>query len=206
MSDFNITLSFISKRDKIIEMLNISIAVLFLELSIYKKTIESSLLGGGVKDEIKKFQHSSKIAALEEELDNKRKTVFALVKCITQNQELLLKPIRLQGQTATIIDNKNMNWFGNIIPLKDCTKAELELAEDLKLPINPLCKHKHSLRSHIKCKAFYDRRYPATFRFCDEKNCVGCQLAKVPQIRERKKLFISDDDLEKIMKGIELYS
>ena len=36
-------------------MLNISIAVLFLELSIYEKTIESSLLGGGDKDEIKSF-------------------------------------------------------------------------------------------------------------------------------------------------------
>ena len=59
MSDFNMTLDFIAKRDKIVEMLNISIAVLFLELSIYEKTIESSLLGEGEKDENEKFRISS---------------------------------------------------------------------------------------------------------------------------------------------------
>ena len=84
MSDLNITIDFISKRDKIIEMLNISIAVLFLELSIYEKTIESSLLGGGDKDEIKKFRITSLIESLEEELKNKRKTIFAIVKALTK--------------------------------------------------------------------------------------------------------------------------
>lgn len=205
MSDINITLDFISRRDKIIEMLNISIAVLFLELSIYEKTIESSLLGEGEKDEIKKFRISSSIESLEEELDIKRKTIFSLVKYITQNPDLLSNPIKLAHETATIIDNETMNWFGIKMPLKDCSKVEINLAKDLEYPINPLCKYKHSKRSHLKCKLFYDRRYPTTFRFCDKKDCHGCQLAKHPNIKDRKKQYISDDDLEKIMEGIKLY-
>ena len=56
--------------DYIVEMLNISIAVLFLELSIYEKTIEGSLLGEGEKDEMKMFRISSLISTLEEELEN----------------------------------------------------------------------------------------------------------------------------------------
>ena len=80
MSDFNMTLDFIAKRDKIVEMLNISIAVLFLELSIYEKTIESSLLGDGEKDEMKKFRISSLISTLEEELEIKENLYSQLLK------------------------------------------------------------------------------------------------------------------------------
>lgn len=204
MSDINITIDFIAKRDKIIEMLNISIAVLFLELSIYEKTIESTLLGDGEKDEIKKFRLLSLIEALESELENKRKTIFAVVKTLTENDRSLENPMPSYEETATILDDKDMNWFGNIIPLEHCSKSEIELAKDLEIPINPLCMYKHSYRSHIKCKVFYDRTYPPTFRFCDKEKCNGCQLAKLPTNRTRNKLLITDDDLEKIMDGIEL--
>ena len=89
MSDINITLDFITKRDKIVEMLNISIAVLFLELSIYEKTIEEKLLGEGEANDIKKYRISSLISTLEEELDNKRKTIFSLVRVLTDNKRSL---------------------------------------------------------------------------------------------------------------------
>ena len=205
MSDLNSIIDFITKRDKIIEMLNISIAILFLELSIKEKTIEFALLGEGEKDEIKKFRITSLIESLEEELDLKRRTVFSLVKMFSQNPDLLSNPIKLDGETARIIDNKTMNWFGNKMPLEHCSKAEVNLANVLEFPINPLCIYKHSPRSHIICKLFYDRRYPTTFRFCDKDDCDGCQLAKNPNMRDRKKHFISEDDLEKIIEGIKLY-
>lgn len=205
MSDINITIDFISKRDKIIEMLNISIAVLFLELSIYEKTIESSLLGGGDKDEIKKFRITSLIESLEEELKNKRKTIFAIVKALTENERSLENPMPIVSETAIILENGDINWFGNIIKKSDCTQSEIELAKDLELPINPLCMYKHDPRSCMTCNAFYDRTYPSTFRFCDKEECAGCQLAKFPTARNRNKLLITEDDLEKIIEGIELY-
>ncbi len=80
MSDINITLDFITKRDKIVEMLNISIAVLFLELAIYEKTIEASLLDEGEENDIKKYRIHSLISRLESELENKRKYQYIIDK------------------------------------------------------------------------------------------------------------------------------
>ena len=198
MSDINITLDFITKRDKIIEMLNISIAVLFLELSIYEKTIEEKLLGEGEANDIKKYRISSLISTLEEELDNKRKTIFSLVRVLTDNKRSLENPTYMPEETAVILKNGDINWFGNIISKKSCTEAEINLAKDLELPINPLCKYKHEINSHIICRAHYDRRYPTIFRFCDRKECTGCELARLPTARDKNKHLISEDDLEKI--------
>ena len=205
MSDFNMTLDFIAKRDKIIEMLNISIAVLFLELSIYEKTIESSLLGDGGKDDIKKFRITSLISTLEEELENKRKSIFSIVKILTQNDNSLENPKKMLNETITLLDNGDINWFGNIITARLASESEKDLAKDLRLPINPLCIYKHDNDSHLICKAFYDRSFPTTFRFCDKEECQGCKLAKLPTIRQKNKLYISDDDLQKIINGIDLY-
>ena len=118
MSDINITLDFITKRDKIVEMLNISIAVLFLELSIYEKTIEEKLLGEGETNDIKKYRISSLISTLEEELDNKRKTIFSLVRVLTDNKRSLENPTYVPEETAVILKNGDINWFGNIISKK----------------------------------------------------------------------------------------
>lgn len=206
MSDFNMTLNFIAKRDKIVEMLNISIAVLFLELSIYEKTIESSLLGDEVKDEMKKFRISSLISSLEEELENKRKSIFSIVKILTENENSLENPKKMPNETITLLDNGSINWFGNIITSSLASESEKELAKDLQLPINPLCMFKHDNNSHLICRAYYDRTFPTTFRFCNKDECNGCNLAKLPSVRDKNKLYISDDDLQKIIEGIELYS
>ena len=205
MSDFNMTLNFIAKRDKIVEMLNISIAVLFLELSIYEKTIESSLLGDGEKDEMKKFRISSLISTLEEELENKRKSIFSIVKTLTENECSLENPKKMSHETITLLDNGDINWFGNIITSALASESEKELAKDLQLPINPLCMYKHDKDSHLLCRAYYDRTFPTTFRFCNKEECDGCHLARLPSIRDKNKLYISDDDLQKIIEGIELY-
>lgn len=205
MSDFNMTLDFITKRDKIVEMLNISIAVLFLELSIYEKTIEGSLLGEGEKDEMKMFRISSLISTLEEELENKRKSIFSIVKTLTENDGSLENPKKMLHETITLLDNGDINWFGNIITSTSASESEKELAKDLLIPINPLCIFKHDNDSHLLCRAYYDRTFPTTFRFCNKEDCDGCNLAKLPSLRDKNKLYISDDDLQKIIDGIELY-
>jgi len=202
MSDINITIDFITKRDKIIEMLNISIIILFLELSIYEKTIEEKLVGEGDTNDIKKYRLSSLISTLEEELDNKRKTVFSLVRVLTDNNRSLENPTYIPQETAAILKNGDINWFGNIISKNECTEAELNLTKDLELPINPLCKYKHEINSHIICRAHYDRRYPTTFRFCDKKDCAGCELARLPTTSDKNKYLVSEDDLEKIFVSI----
>ena len=205
MSDFNMTLDFITKRDKIVEMLNISIAVLFLELSIYEKTIEGSLLGEGEKDEMKMFRISSLISTLEEELENKRKSIFSIVKTLTENDGSLENPKKMLHETITLLDNGDINWFGNIITSTSASESEKELAKDLLIPINPLCIFKHDNDSHLLCRAYYDRTFPTTFRFCNKEDCDGCNLAKLPSLRDKNKLYFSDDDLQKIIDGIELY-
>jgi len=202
MSDINITLDFITKRDKIVEMLNISIAVLFLELAIYEKTIEASLLDEGEENDIKKYRIHSLISRLESELENKRKTIYNIVRILTDNNNSLEHPLHTSVETAKILDNGDINWFGNIIAKNQCSSAEINMAKDLEIPINPLCRYKHSHRSHIICKAHYDRRFPANYRFCERKKCQGCELVRLPNSREKNKLLITEDDLDKIYIGI----
>ena len=37
----------------------------------------------------------------------------------------------------------------------------------------------------------YDRTFPTTFRFCNKEEYVGCDLTKLPSMRDKNKLYIS---------------
>ena len=45
----------------------------------------------------------------------------------------------MANETITLLDNGNINWFGNIITSELASESEKELTKDLQLPINPLC-------------------------------------------------------------------